>query len=968
MLKYIVVLLSLCVLVYAQRLSAQELGAQEEAAPVEAALAQRDSVDALMLRLADKSEGAAAVEALIALKHAGVKHLLQRLSDRDLHLHQETLVYIPKFEKDAQGLEYGLAYPPLILPLADGSLPVEKAQEILKSDVKTFRVARSTRKAVSRALSVIGLYLDDDVERLAAAQRVGNKRVQEALPILVELLKTEQNAKIRHVAEESVHILTITADDSLESLEARIVAIVRLGEMNSIRALDLLQKRSEDKHVNPEERAACAVAVGQIQSHQTFSEWVQHVFSGLSLASILLLTSLGLAVTFGLMGVINMAHGEMLMIGAVTAWVCYEYIGTALPAEWFNWYYIIAIPLSFLVAAGVGVLTEICIVRFLYKRPLDSMLATIGVSYILIQAVRSWKGDNLGMTAPSWFSGGWEIMQDVVLPYNRLFIIVLTVSCVLSVVLLFKYTRFGLMLRATSQNRSIAAANGVNTRMVDMLTFGLGSGLAGIAGCALVLLTNPTPEMGQTYIVKSFLVTVVAGVGSLAGVIYSALGLGFMEKFIEPLSLMEEPIKLMDSTWAQVFVLIVVIFFMQRRPGGLFPEKGRNADKADGSAGAFLAKIGKRGDKIGGACLLFFGAVLIPVLYGCGWVSPEFVNKIGYILTFAICAIGLDLLWGYTGVLSLCQALFFAFGAYCMGLYLINHGPKDLDGIPDCLSYVMSDVSNRQAPWFLDFFSTFAGTISLGILIPGVIALLIGLTTFRSRVKGVYFAILTQAITVGANLVFMKNDLKLGGTNGLTKFENILGAPIAYNAELGLFSQTRFWLYAATLVTLMLAIYFSRKLANGGLGRVLIAARDDETRLRFNGYQIWAWKSLIFAFAAILAAVAGMLYAPQKGIINPHQMTAEASIMVVAWVAVGGRGTVWGAVLGAIVVGLAYDWITSFWPQGWKFMLGAMFIAVPLLLPGGLLSLGEKIRGMLAVKNKDDDAELDGLKVKGEAA
>ena len=953
--KFIALLLSVCVCL--------SYHAAEEVVSTESANAVIEQAEHLntILDLKSKSKAAAAVSALVETKHAGVKYLLQRLKDRTIQTYKTGVVFVAETETDADGNELAHIYPALIIPNADGSLDASKKQVVSKSEVATFRVARKARKEITRALSIIGLYLEDESERLAAATYVGNKRLAEAMPILEKLIAEESVPKIQFVMRESMALIVAASDDSAYALEPRLESIAALGDMNSIRALDLLKEKANGDATNPEEREVALASIEAIESHQTVTEWIQHAFSGLSLGSILLLTSLGLAVTFGLMGVINMAHGEMLMIGAVTAWACFEFIGTALPEAWFNWYYVIAIPMSFLTAGCIGILIELSIVRFLYKRPLDSMLATIGVSYILIQAVRSWKGDNLGMTAPSWFSGGWEVMQDVVLPYNRIFIILLTFFSVLSVWGLFKYTRFGLMLRATVQNRDVAAANGVNTRMVDMLTFGLGSGLAGIAGCALVLLTNPTPEMGQTYIVKSFLVTVVAGVGSLLGVIYAAFGLGFLEKFIEPLHIMDEPFKLFDSTWAQVFVLAVVIFFMQRRPGGLFPERGRNADKADPTAGAFLAKVGRRGDIIGLSLLFGIGALVVPALYGMGMISPEFVNKLGYILTFAICAIGLDLLWGYTGVLSLCQALFFALGAYVMGLYLINHGPKDLDGIPDCLSYVMSDVSNRQAPWFLDLFETFSGTLFLGVLLPGICALLIGLMVFRSRVKGVYFAILTQAITVGANLVFMKNDLKLGGTNGLTKFEQILGAPIAYSQEAGLFGQTRFWLYMSTLLVLMAAVYLSRKLANGGLGRVLIATRDDETRLRFSGYQVWAWKALIFGFAAVLAAIAGMLYAPQKGIINPHQMTAEASIMVVAWVAVGGRGTVWGAVLGAVVVGLMYDWITSFWPQGWKFLLGAMFIAVPLALPGGLLSLNNKCANFFKSKKEtpsDDSAPL----------
>jgi urea transport system permease protein len=492
-----------------------------------------------------------------------------------------------------------------------------------------------------------------------------------------------------------------------------------------------------------------------------------------------------------------MAHGEMMMIGAITTWACFEFISPKLPAAYFNWYYVIAFPASFLVAALVGLIIELSIVRHLYKRPLDSMLATIGVSYILIQAVRLWKGDNLGMRGPSWAGGNLEIIQDVVLPYNRLFLIALTIFCIVSVILLFRYTRIGLLIRATVQNREMAQALGVNTRLVDMFTFAFGAGLAGLAGYGIVLTSNPTPEMGQTFIVKSFLTVVVGGVGKLIGVIVSGLGLGFVEKILEPIVLIEKPLRIFDATWAQVAALLVVVLFMQRKPAGLFPEKGRMADQADRTAAPIQTKITPFGDLVLGGVFVFLGLIVVPLLYLTGLMSPEYVNKLGYIIAFAICAIGLDLIWGYIGVLSLCQFLFFSIGGYCMGLYLINYGPKAPDGIPMALSYVMSDVSGRSAPWFLSLFTSFPVAVFLGALLPGLIAALIGLTTFRSRVKGVYFAILTQAITVAFWLIFQKNDLKLGGTNGLTNFTHILGFSIQPAPNSHPLAQTRFWLYVA---------------------------------------------------------------------------------------------------------------------------------------------------------------------------
>jgi urea ABC transporter permease protein UrtC len=229
--------------------------------------------------------------------------------------------------------------------------------------------------------------------------------------------------------------------------------------------------------------------------------------------------------------------------------------------------------------------------------------------------------------------------------------------------------------------------------------------------------------------------------------------------------------------------------------------------------------------------------------------------------------------------------------------------------------------------------------VLLGVLLPGVIALSIALTTFRSRVKGVYFAILTQAITVAAWLIFQKNDLKLGGTNGLTNFTNILGFSIQADLSKGPFHQTRFWLYIASFVVLAVVFIVSKLLVGSGFGRVLVAIRDDETRLRFRGYQTWAYKAAAFTLAAAFAGIGGMLYVPQKGIITPHQMAAGASILVVAWVAVGGRGSLWGAVIGAILVSLFYEWLTSWKPNYWLYALGLLFVLIPLLLPGGLVSL-----------------------------
>ena len=239
---------------------------------------------------------------------------------------------------------------------------------------------------------------------------------------------------------------------------------------------------------------------------------------------------------------------------------------------------------------------------------------------------------------------------------------------------------------------------------------------------------------------------------------------------------------------------------------------------------------------------------------------------------------------------------------------------------------------------------------------------MIGITTFRSRVRGVYFSILTQAITTAAWLVFQKNDLKLGGTNGLAHFDKILGFTIA-STDGGPFHQTRFWLYIASFVTLMIVIVIAKLLVQSGFGRVLVAVRDDETRLRFGGYQTWAYKTAAFAIAAAFAGVGGMLYVPQKGIITPHQMAAGASILVVAWVAVGGRGSLWGAVLGAFCVSLLYEGMTSWKPDYWLYVLGGLFVLVPLLFPGGLMSIPGVIKKMTRKRNSDEGEAVEAAPV-----
>jgi urea transport system permease protein len=322
---------------------------------------------------------------------------------------------------------------------------------------------------------------------------------------------------------------------------------------------------------------AASGALHKADRYQTLIGAVQNTFAGLSLGSIFVLLALGLSIIFGLMGVINMAHGEFMMVGAFTTYVVSEGF-KHLPPGWFNWYPVAAIPAAFLVAGLVGLATEWLVIRHLYGRPLDTLVATLGISYILVWAARVVFGDNLSVTPPHWMEGGVEVAPDLTLPLNRVCIIVFCVACIASVYFIVNRTKLGLLLRATTQNREMAAALGVRTRWVDALTFAFGAGLAGLAGVVVPLYNKINPGVGQEYIVDSFMVVVVGGVGKLAGAILAGVGMGFFSKYLEALLGSVPSMSSGSSVIGRVLLLAGVIVFLQWRPSGLFPPKGRVAD------------------------------------------------------------------------------------------------------------------------------------------------------------------------------------------------------------------------------------------------------------------------------------------------------------------------------------------------------------------------------------------------------
>jgi urea transport system permease protein len=314
---------------------------------------------------------------------------------------------------------------------------------------------------------------------------------------------------------------------------------------------------------------AIQTSINSVQVQLAWGERLGVLFTGASLGSILLLVALGLAITYGLMGVINMAHGELMMIGAYATYVVQGLFQKYLPAA-FDWYLVASVPVAFMASALMGAALERSVIRFLYGRPLETLLATWGISLMLMQLVRTLFGaQNVGVENPSWMSGGVQVLGNLSLPFNRLVIIGFAVAVLLGVAWLIGRTWLGLFVRGVTQNRPIASCMGVNTARVDTYAFALGSGIAGLAGCALSQVGNVGPDLGQGYIVDSFMVVVLGGVGQLAGTVYAAMGLGVLNKLLEGVA---------GAVLAKIAVLVFIIIFIQKRPQGIFAMRGRSAE------------------------------------------------------------------------------------------------------------------------------------------------------------------------------------------------------------------------------------------------------------------------------------------------------------------------------------------------------------------------------------------------------
>lgn len=460
---------------------------------------------------------------------------------------------------------------------AAAALLIEHGDASLLSKLDAIRAEadRATRQALKPVIDLLKNHANltseqADTRRSAAADLVGTGR-PEAIRWLEAAAAKEPVWWVKYTMEESAQLIQLRSDDPA----VRLVAVKKLGELrsqNSVSALQDLVDAGAQSGATPEQRAvadAARASIGQIDSWSGWAGALETLFRGISLSSILLIMSLGLAIVFGLMGVINMAHGELMMVGAYATFVTQQAFIAWFSPEMFDWYFPVALPVAFLSAAAFGWVLEATVVRFLYGRLLETLLATWGVSLILMQAARVYFGDLTAVIAPQALRGGAQVMVGVYLPYNRIFIIVLSILCVLGIYFLLFRSNLGIRVRSVTQNRNMSACLGIPTRKVDSYTFAFASGLAGIAGWALTMVGNVDPGLGQNYIVDAFMVVVTGGVGKLAGTIWASLGIGGLNKLIEPVS---------GAVYGKVFILIGVILFLQWRPQGLFAAKGRNAD------------------------------------------------------------------------------------------------------------------------------------------------------------------------------------------------------------------------------------------------------------------------------------------------------------------------------------------------------------------------------------------------------
>ena len=442
-------------------------------------------------------------------------------------------------------------------PVTGAELPVPEAAEDIVNN-------NEMRGELDVALASIKLFSTDAKQRAEAVKTLAGEPSDSKLPLIEKAYEAETVPAIKEALGNVRYALLLGSTDKAKRLEAT----QSLGASGTPATKTLLLERLKVE-TEPDVKAALGVALSAIEGRLAWGERLGVIFTGISLGSILLLVALGLAITYGLMGVINMAHGELMMVGAYATYVIQNLFKAYLPGL-FDYYVLLAIPASFLAAALVGAALERSVIRWLYGRPLETLLATWGISLVLQQSVRSIFGaQNVPVENPAWLSGGAQAMSNLTLPYNRLAIIAFAVLVLAGVSALIAKTRLGLFVRGVTQNRKMAACVGVNTARIDTYAFALGSGIAGLAGCALSQVGNVGPDLGQGYIVDSFMVVVLGGVGQLAGTVYAAVGLGVLNKLLEGWQ---------GAVLAKIMVLVFIVIFIQKRPQGIFAMKGRSAE------------------------------------------------------------------------------------------------------------------------------------------------------------------------------------------------------------------------------------------------------------------------------------------------------------------------------------------------------------------------------------------------------
>lgn len=427
------------------------------------------------------------------------------------------------------------------------------------------------RRALEPLIARLELSSSDPKKRLSAVETLASRSSEEDVPALRTALEHEQAVAVRRALVSTLAELDLASTDPTRRLGA-VAAIRQSGSIRFRSTLESIVARNDDGSYSERDervRAAAAGALRSLARRQVLTDGAADVLYGLSTGSILLLCALGLAITFGLMRVINMAHGEMLMIGAYATFVTQTFFHEHFPRHE-SLYLVAAVPVALLTCMAVGALLERCVIRFLYGRPLETLLATYGLSLVLIQTVRSIFGaQNVAVGNPSWLAGGTEVFEDVVIPYNRVAVVLFTAVVVGFVAYVLRGTSLGLRVRAVTQNRPMAACMGISTRRVDTWTFALGTGVGGLGGVALSQLGNVGPELGQSYIVDSFLVVVLGGVGKLVGSVVAAFALGILNKVLEPIA---------GAVLGKIVVLLVVVLIIQKRPQGLFAPRVRGLE------------------------------------------------------------------------------------------------------------------------------------------------------------------------------------------------------------------------------------------------------------------------------------------------------------------------------------------------------------------------------------------------------